>query len=391
MAAKFSVDHGHDDWQVTCPKCKTTFPVGEALRAEIAEDIAQDLDRRHRLELDQVRHETEEQAREQATENLAVEMQKVREEAAEQREQNKALRESLLDLNRQMRKLETERETERLRNETVLRESQEKIRDEEKERALEEHRLKELELEKKLKDARDDAARLRSRLEQGSQQTQGEVLELDLEAQLRQLFPGDEIIPTRTGVRGADIRQVVRTPLGEACGTILWEAKNAHWQASWLGKLKEDMRSAGADHGVLICADTPDSVGAMGHLEARVWAAQPRATATLVAVLRQTLIHTHAVTALNANKGERIEALSRYITGAEFRLRIEALQEFFANLQEDDEKERLWMTRKWARREKQIRMVVDNVLGLVGDFEGLNGSDILPGLPLGDDETTPAA
>jgi hypothetical protein len=184
---------------------------------------------------------------------------------------------------------------------------------------------------------------------------------------------------------------VVRTPLGEVCGTILWEAKNTQqWQATWPGRLKENMLSAAADHGVLICVNTPDSVGAMGHLEARTWAAQPRAAATLAAILRQTLMHTHAVTALNANKGERIEALSRYITGPEFRLRIEALQEFFANLQEDDEKEKTWMTRKWARREKQIRMVVDNVLGLVGDFEGINGIAILPALPPADPDSTVA-
>jgi hypothetical protein len=140
--------------------------------------------------------------------------------------------------------------------------------------------------------------------------------------------------------------------------------------------LKDDMRAAAAEHGVLICANTPDAVGPMAHLEARAWAVKPHAAATLAAILRQTLMHTHAVTALNANKGERIEALSRYIAGAEFRLRIEALQEFFVGLQEDEAKEKLWMTRKWARREKQ------------GDFEGLNGTAILAALPPAEPDMT---
>jgi hypothetical protein len=391
MVAELSIARPPDGLQITCPECRATFPLGDALRAEIEDDVLHALEERHRLALDQARRETADQVRAQVSEQLSLDIQKASEDAAEQKAHNRELRENLVDLTRQLRRLESDREADRLKNEAALKESQEKIRTEEKERAYEEHRLKLLEKEKQLQDARDDAARLRARLEQGSQQTQGEVLELDLEAQLRQLFPGDDILPTRTGARGADIRQVVRTPLGEVCGTILWEAKNTQqWQATWPGRLKENMLSAAADHGVLICANTPDSVGAMGHLETRAWAAQPRAAATLAAILRQTLMHTHAVTALNANKGERIEALSRYITGPEFRLRIEALQEFFANLQEDDEKERTWMTRKWARREKQIRMVVDNVLGLVGDFEGINGTAILPALPPADPDSTAA-
>jgi len=62
---------------------------------------------------------------------------------------------------------------------------------------------------------------------QGSQQTQGEVLELDLEETLRSTFPSDEIEPVGKGVRGADIRQIVKSPKGYVCGVILWE-KQAH-------------------------------------------------------------------------------------------------------------------------------------------------------------------
>jgi hypothetical protein len=370
---------------ITCPNCKTTFPLEEALRAEIEEGVLQGLVRQHQAELIQAREETEEEMRAALTDQFAVELQNARNEIAEQRESNKELKNSLLDLSRQLRKLSTEREDERLKNETALREAQDQIRTEEKGRALEEHRLKELETEKKLKDALETAEQLRMRLEQGSQQTQGEVLELDLEAQLRQLFPGDDIVPVKAGVRGADLYQVVRTPLGAACGMILWEAKNAQWQPSWVGKLKDDMGRAGADHGVIISPHTPDTCGEMGFLEGRVWGARPRAAATLARVLRQTLLHTHALSALSADKGERIEALYSYITSPEFRHRIEAIQGFFSVLQDEQEKERRWMNQKWARQDKQLRTVTDHVFGLVGDFEGLNGAAIVPALPPGGD------
>lgn len=87
--------------------------------------------------------------------------------------------------------------------------------------------------------------RLKAQLEQGSQQTQGEVLELQVEDQLRRLFPQDEITEVKKGQRGADVTQVVKTPLGVTAGIILWEAKNAQWQASWHPKLRADMREAG--------------------------------------------------------------------------------------------------------------------------------------------------
>lgn len=375
---------------ITCPKCKATFPLGEALRAQIEERVLQGVVQQHEAELNRAREDTEKEMRAALTAQFSLDLKNARDDAAEQRMTNKGLRETLLDLNRQLRKLGTEREDERLKNEAALREAQEKIRAEEKVRALEEHRLKQLETEKKLKDALDTAEQLRIRLEQGSQQTQGEVLELDLEADLRGLFPGDDIIPVKSGVRGADLRQVVRTPLGAACGTILWEAKNAQWHVSWVGKLKEDMARAGADHGVLISPNTPETCGAMGHLEGRVWGARPRAAATLAVVLRQTILHTHAVAALSADKGERIEALYGYITSSEFRHRIEAIQEFFSHLQDEQERERRWMSQKWARQEKQLRTVTDHVFGLVGDFEGINGAAIVSALPPGDDSDVAA-
>jgi hypothetical protein len=128
----------------------------------------------------------------------------------------------------------------------------------------------------------------------------------------------------------------------------------------------------------------------MGYLEGRVWGARPPAVGTLASVLRQTLLHTHAISALSADKGARIEALYSYITSAEFRHRIEALQDYFTAQQDEQEKEKRWMNQKWARQEKQLRIVTDNVFGLVGDFEGLNGVAILPALPAGPDQLADA-
>ncbi len=66
---------------------------------------------------------------------------------------------------------------------------------------------------------------LKRRAEQGSQQLQGEVMELELENLLRTRFPRDTIEPVPKGVHGGDVLHHVLGPLGQPCGTILWESK----------------------------------------------------------------------------------------------------------------------------------------------------------------------
>ena len=89
---------------------------------------------------------------------------------------------------------------------------------------------------------------LRRKAEQGSQQLQGEVQELALEALLRQKFPRDVFEPVPKGDFGGDLIQRVVGPAGQVCGSILWEAKRTkNWADGWLGKVREDQRAAKAD------------------------------------------------------------------------------------------------------------------------------------------------
>jgi hypothetical protein len=178
----------------------------------------------------------------------------------------------------------------------------------------------------------------------------------------------------RKGQRGADVRQVVRTPLGRECGTILWEAKNAQqWKPGWIDKLKVDMRQASADHALLVSVRTPEAIGPFGHVEGTLWATRPKMAASVGAALRQWLIHVSLMNGLNANKDQRIEALYLYVTGPEFRHRVEAIQDNYHALLDELEREKRWCAQKWSRQGRYLRGVLDNVLGLYGDFEGING------------------
>ena len=93
---------------------------------------------------------------------------------------------------------------------------------------------------------------LKRKAEQGSQQLQGEVLELQLEATLRAHFLQDVIEPVGKGEFGGDVLQRVIGPAGQPCGTILWETKRTkNWSGGWLAKLRGDQRAAAAELAVL--------------------------------------------------------------------------------------------------------------------------------------------
>ena len=102
-------------------------------------------------------------------------------------------------------------------------------------------------------DMRNQIEELKKKAEQGSQKIQGEVLELELEGVLKEEFPFDEINPVPSGIKGADIMQIVKTQSGRVCGKILWETKRTKiWSDSWLQKLKDDQRAVKADLAVIV-------------------------------------------------------------------------------------------------------------------------------------------
>jgi len=122
----------------------------------------------------------------------------------------------------------------------------------------ESHRLKIKEKDKKMEEMTEQIIELKRKAEQGSQQTQGEVLELELEDILNSNFTSDNIKPVPKGIKGADVLQEVISPSGQYCGTILWESKRTKsWSDSWIEKLKDDQKDAKADTAVLVSITLP--------------------------------------------------------------------------------------------------------------------------------------
>jgi hypothetical protein len=214
---------------------------------------------------------------------------------------------------------------------------------------------------------------LRRKADQGSQQLQGEALEIELESLLRSRFPRDVIEPVAKGEFGGDVVHGVVAANGQRCGAILWESKRTKaWNHAWLGKLRDDQRAAKAEVALIVSSALPKGVESFDLVD-NVWVAEPRFAVPLAVALRQSLIDVAASRKAQEGRQTKTEVMYAYLTGPRFRHRIEAIVEKFTDMKADLDRERATMTRLWAKREEQLRGVLDSTAGLYGDLQGIAG------------------
>ncbi|WP_424629709.1 DUF2130 domain-containing protein [Bradyrhizobium sp. SYSU BS000235] len=221
---------------------------------------------------------------------------------------------------------------------------------------------------------------LKRKADQGSQQTQGEALELELEALLRNRFPLDLVEPVGKGEFGGDIVQRVNAQLGAPAGVILWELKQTkNWADAWLAKLRDDQRHAKADVALIISQTLPKNVENFDLIDG-VWVAHPRCAIPVAVALRHSLIELAGSRNAQVGQQSKMEQIYHYLTGPRFRQRLEGIVEKFEELKEDLDKERKFMNRVWAKREGQIQGVIETTVGMYGDLQGIAGKS-LPEIP----------
>jgi hypothetical protein len=217
---------------------------------------------------------------------------------------------------------------------------------------------------------------LKRKAEQGSQQLQGEVQELALEALLCQRFTRDLIESVPKGEFGGDVIQRVIGPTGQVVGSILWEAKRTkNWSEGWLGKLREDQRAAKADAALMVSQALPKGLHTFDYIDG-VWVTDPKCAIAVAVALRESLLAVSAARFAGEGQQTKMEMVYRYLTGPRFRHRIEAVVERFTEMQADLDRERKAMTRLWAKREEQIHGVVETMAGLYGDLQGIAGRSL---------------
>ncbi|WP_050631508.1 DUF2130 domain-containing protein [Bradyrhizobium viridifuturi] len=402
-----------------CPNCNHEIRLTESLAAPLLAETRQrfqqqlagkdaEMERKTealRLEREQVakdREQIEDHVAKRLTAEraqlVAAESKKAREAAAAELQAKEAetaeLRASLLtnnaklaeaqkqqaELMRQQRALEEEKRELDLTIEKRVQASISEIQIKARQEADEAARLRVAEKDQTIESMSRTIEELKRKAEQGSQQSQGEVLELELEELLRGRFPTDSIEPIGKGELGADVIQQVNGAIGQSAGIILWETKRTKaWSDGWLAKLRDDQRRSGADVALIISHALPKQIEQFDLVDG-VWVAHPRCALPVAVALRQGLIDVSSSRLVQQGQQTKMEQVYHYLTGTKFRQRVEAVVEKFNDMREDLDKERKFMGRQWAKRETQILAVIDSTVGMVGDLQAIAGK-AMPDIP----------
>jgi hypothetical protein len=107
-----------------------------------------------------------------------------------------------------------------------------------------------------------------------------------------------------------------------------------------------------------------------------VWITNSQCALSLAFALRLQLIEVEMTKLATVGKNEKMEILYRYLSGSEFRQRVETIVEAFVEMQDELQEERRIAERRWAKRDKQIQRVIASTSGMYGDLQGLIGTSL---------------
>ncbi|GHU82549.1 hypothetical protein AGMMS50284_4600 [Clostridia bacterium] len=415
---------------ITCPHCKQVFEISDAIghqiedelqraKAEQSETLRKEIDshakekitqavqnavaeanqaaqlmlakerQRATLELEKAKQTTELEL-EKEKQSTELETQRLLRQAESSKESENQLREQLKNLFEELSKANKAREDAELTARKKLLEKEKIIREEATQSASEDFNTKIREQEETINKLREQLTTAKQVAEQGSQQLQGEILELDVERNLRESFPFDTVEEVKKGERGSDIRQVVNEQFYQNCGLILWECKNAKtYQTSWFGKLKDEIAAEKAQIGVIVFNPTDGGGDDFKQLADNVWLVKPRYAVMLAAVLREICVKVFIANRNAEGKDIKTELIYNYLTGGEFSNRIRYIIESYNEMEKQLSIEKKQAAKRWAAQEKILQKVTSSLYGMSGDLQGIAGKEIiaLPSLADGEEDS----
>ncbi|MBX9791395.1 MAG: DUF2130 domain-containing protein [Pirellulales bacterium] len=364
---------------ITCPNCKAEIKLTESLAAPLIESTRRQYEDKLAAERRTIAAEEATKARRLLSadiEKQATEMAELQEVLADRNTKLADAQKAQAELIRKQRELDDAKREMDLTIETKVQESLTAVRNKAKLEAEEGLKLKVAEKEEQIAGMQRQIEELKRKAEQGSQQLQGEVQELELESLLQSTFPNDSIEPVAKGEHGGDVIHKVAGTNGQHCGTILWESKRTkNWSDGWLSKLREDQRAAKAEVALIVTQALPDGVETFNLIDG-VWVTSHHCAIPVAIALRYSLIELAAARQAGEGQQTKMELVYQYLTGPRFRHRIQAIVEKFGDMHGDLQRERKTMTKLWAKREEQIRCVVQSTAGMYGDLQGIAGKTL---------------
>ena len=357
--------------KIKCPHCGEYFEPSVAFKHELEESIRLEESKKSREKLQEIREKIEKETKEALSRQLSEKDESI----AELKKRAEKAEEEEIKIRKEKRELTEAKERFEIEKERQLDTERQKIKEETQKQIEEVDKLKFAEYEKKIADMNKALEEAKRKGVQGSQQLQGEVLELDFENLLGETFADDEVVPVAKGKLGADIIHKVKGKSGKLAGVILWETKRAKWKTSWTAKLREDARSEGAAVAVLVTTQLPKDIEnfklASGIIITSYSYALP-----LAGILRRSLLQIALAKQTTANKDENLELLFEYFQSDAFRHRFESFAEGITQMQIDLDYEKRSMERVWKKRDVQIKRIILNTSRMYGELQGIMGNTL---------------
>jgi hypothetical protein len=330
---------------IPCPNCGKQIQITEALKHQLEEKIKTAEKLKYKDELEKVKTQ------------IAIQTEK-RLKAQSQKDLEKSEGEIKL-LEKQLAKEKEGKE-----------QFEKKIKENALKEAAEEQRLRLKEKDLQLEEIRKVNEDLKRKLEQGSQQRQGEALELDLEEKLRLQFPNDEFLPIPKGIEGGDIWQKVKYQ-GRLVGSILWETKRTKaWSNSWTIKLKEDLTRINASEAILISQELPNNSNSFDRKEG-VWIGKYEHAISLGRFVRFLLTNVSIVKSSSSHTEEEWGKIRDYMMSDAFKHRMQAHFEGIKILRDTLDAEKRSTTLKWKKQESIIDKLDSNTTNFYGDLKAI--------------------
>jgi hypothetical protein len=396
------------DPTITCPTCKAEIKLTESLAAPLIEATRREYEKRlAKKDSDMATREAalaeaQETLDQRVAEKLKMERAKIASEeskkaklalATELEEKDKEIEDlngvlkvrdgklaeaqkAQAELIRKQRELDDAKREMDLTIEKRVQENLDTIRQQVKKETEDQLKFKVMEKEQTILAMQKQIEDLKRKAEQGSQQLQGEVQEIELESLLKATFPQDMIERVPKGEHGGDLLHRVIGPQSQECGTILWESKRTKsWSDGWLAKLREDQRTAKAEIAVIATQVLPKGVETFYLIEG-VWVTHMRAVLPVALALRQMLVEIGCARQASEGQQTKTALVYQYLIGPRFRQRIQAIFEAFSSMDEDLAKEKRAILKQWAKREEQIGRAMQATVGMYGDLQGIAGKTL---------------
>jgi hypothetical protein len=397
---------------IKCPECGTEIPLTETIAAPLIERARVESEAKLRDALDAkqaaeqkllserqqievaragIEAEVAKQLSTKLTEGEKVQRERIRTEMEAELEGSKArevetmallktTQQEVLEAMKAQQKAEIAAQSAEIEAQKKVQAEVAQLKEDAQREAQEAERLRVAEKDKQIDKLLQQLDEAKRQAQQGSQQMQGEILELDLETTLRATFPWDEIEPVKAGQRGGDLVHRVMTGPGQLAGTIMWEIKRTqNWGGDWPAKAKQDAATVKAEIVIIVSEVCPKGIECFGLVEG-VWAVKPSYAVAVTHALRQQMDQVAAARRLSVGKQGKAELLYDYLTGPEFRARLEGIVEPFVQMQADLDSEKRSTMSRWKRTEKRIERVLISASSLSGDLQGIGGRE-MPELP----------